>query len=62
MTPGASTDAIRLADILTAIDRIAAYTHTGRENFFRSSVEQDAVIRQFEIVGEAAGHLSKKVR
>jgi uncharacterized protein with HEPN domain len=37
-----------------AIDRARAYTESGREEFFAASMIQDAVVRNLEIVGEAA--------
>ena len=43
------------------IDRAAAvqrYFAAGKDGFMRERMVQDAVIRNFEIIGEAAGHLS----
>ena len=34
----------------------------GRERVVRDPILQDAAIRRLEIVGEAAGHVSKKLR
>ena len=62
MTPGGRSDAIRLADVLTAIELISSYTSEGRDQFLRSSMQQDAVIRQLEIMGETAGHVSEPIR
>jgi hypothetical protein len=46
--------------MLAAIDRIVELTgRTDRETFDGDWVVQDAVIRELEIVGEAAGRLSK---
>ena len=46
-------------DILDRIRRIEAYTAAGREAFNQSSVQQDAVIFCFTIIGEAIKHLNE---
>lgn len=47
-----------VAHMLEAIDRIQIYTAGLTEADFRSSqLVQDAVIRNFEVIGEAAGNL-----
>jgi uncharacterized protein with HEPN domain len=56
------SDAERLADILERIDRIRRATSDGRSAFFDSDVIQDAVIRNLEVIGEAAKHVSASVR
>jgi len=44
--------------ILQAADRILDYTKgMSREEFFADTLKQDAVIRNFEIIGEAANNL-----
>lgn len=48
------TDDSRLADILERIDRISRATAQGRSSFLESEVIQDAVIRNLEVIGEAA--------
>ena len=45
---------VYLAHIVERIDRIAQYTATGRDAFFADSRTQDAVIRNLEVIGEAA--------
>jgi len=45
---------IYLAQILERIDRINSYTAEGRLAFFDDPRTQDAVIRNFEVIGEAA--------
>lgn len=45
---------VYLAHILQCIDRILSYTAGGRQVFLDQPVIQDAVIRNFEIIGEAA--------
>ena len=46
-----------LEDILGAVARIESYTEEGRRQFFSDMKTQDAVIRQFMIVGEASARL-----
>jgi hypothetical protein len=50
------------AEILEAIDRIAAYITGGREAFFSDTKTQDAVIRNIEIIGEAVRGVSQATR
>jgi len=59
-----SADEQRLADylghILQAIDRIQRYTETLDEAAFaRSEMAQDAVIRNFEVIGEASRNIER---
>lgn len=44
---------VYLAQILERIDRILEYTQEGKEAFFADVRTQDAVIRNFEVIGEA---------
>jgi uncharacterized protein with HEPN domain len=47
-----------LGHILQAADRILEYTkEMSREEFFAGTLKQDAVIRNIEIIGEAANNL-----
>lgn len=47
-----------LLHMLEAADRIASYTSgVSKEQFFAAAMMQDAVIRNIEIVGEAANNL-----
>jgi uncharacterized protein with HEPN domain len=48
-----------IADSIAAIER---YTSAGRDAFMAESLVQDAVVRNFEIIGEAAGRLSPETR
>lgn len=57
------TDVEFLTDILEAIRRIQSYTAGMTfETFLRDMKTQDAVIRNLEIIGEAAKRLSDEVR
>ena len=54
-------DTVYLHHILDAIDLIEEYTEGRSENEFLShSMAHDAVIRQIEIIGEAARNVSEK--
>lgn len=47
-------DSVYLGHILDAIEKIESYVSVGRDVFISTSHWQDAVIRQLEIIGEAA--------
>ena len=49
---------VYLSDILERIRRIELFTVDGHEAFNQSLVIQDAVIRSFEVIGEAVKRLS----
>lgn len=51
-----------LAQILERIDRIKEYTASGKQAFFADRRTQDAVIRNFEVIGEAAKRLPEDYR
>ena len=53
---------VYLAQILERIDRILGYTSEGKEAFFADPRTQDAVIRNFEVIGEAAKRIPEKYR
>ncbi len=42
-----------LSNIQECIERIEEYTKCGKEEFMATKIIQDAVIRNFEIIGEA---------
>ncbi len=54
-------DRFYLINIAECIQRIESYTRDGRDAFLKSSMTQDAVVRNFEIIGEAAKRLSREV-
>lgn len=54
-------DAVPLADIAVATRRIAEYTRGGMAQFLGSTMAQDAVDRQLEVMGEAAGSVSERL-
>ena len=53
---------VYLAQILERIERILAYTAEGKEAFFAEARTQDAVIRNFEVIGEAAKRIPEEYR
>ena len=53
---------VYLAQISERIARIARYTAAGRDAFFADSMIQDSVIRNFEIIGEAAKRVPEDYR
>ena len=53
-----SRDTLYLRHILDAIQKIERYAQVGHDEFVAESLRHDAVIRQLEIVGEAAKRLS----
>ena len=44
---------VYLRDIVERIDRILEFTSEGRESFMDSMLIQDAVLRNFQVIGEA---------
>lgn len=56
-------DLVYVRHIFDALEKIADYTSgMNKKDFISSSKTQDAVIRQFEIVGEATKQLSESFR
>lgn len=55
-------DMLRLADMLESMRKIRTFTKAGREAFLASEISQDAVIRNLEVIGEAAGKVSQGIR
>jgi uncharacterized protein with HEPN domain len=57
-----SRDEVYPRHILDAIELIAEYVTVGKERFLVETQPQDAVIRRFEIIGEATKRLSPDLR
>jgi uncharacterized protein with HEPN domain len=55
-------DRLYLKDVIRCAERILAYTAGGREEFVASTLIQDAVIRNFEIIGEAVKQISSELK
>ncbi len=48
--------------IAEALSKIERYVQSGKESFFADTLIQDAVIRNFEITGEAVKNISESMR
>ena len=57
-------DLYRINHILESIDKIEKIANNceNLETFENKWIEQDAMIRNFEIIGEASNHLSRKLK
>lgn len=55
-------DNIFLLQTFEFIDKIESYTEGGYEEFINSPMIQDAVIRNFEIIGEAAKQIPNTMK
>ena len=55
-------DWLYLGDIAERIERIESYTQGGRDIFLQSLLIQDAVIRNFEVMGEGIKRISPELR
>lgn len=53
---------VYLAHIVEKLERIIQFTDGGREIFLSEPVIQDAVIRNFEVIGEAAKRIPDEFR
>lgn len=53
---------VYLTQILERIERITQYTVGGKSAFFSDPLIQDAVIRNFEVIGEAAKRIPEEYR
>ena len=51
-----------LIHILECIERIEGYTISGEQAFVDSTLIQDAVIRNFEIIGEASNNIPAEIK
>ncbi len=56
------SDRVYLEHILDGIRAITRYAEPGKDAFLRERMRQDAVLRNLEIIGEAAGKLSDDLR
>ena len=55
-------DRLYLTSILESIRNIQEYTQSGRDEFMQSRMQRDAVVRNFETIGEAAKQVSGDLR
>lgn len=57
-----TNDALLVRDILECIDNVLEFTAEGREAFLKDKRTQHAVIRNIEVMGEAAKRVSPAFR
>ncbi|MFZ0788380.1 MAG: DUF86 domain-containing protein [Chromatiaceae bacterium] len=62
MIDGAKDDRLYLVHIVEALRKILRYTHGGRDDFLGDEMIQDAVYRNFLVIGEAAKRVSGSTR
>ncbi len=55
-------DKIYLLNILEAIEKVETYTVSGKDEFIKSTLIQDGVIRNLKIIGEATKRISQDLR
>jgi uncharacterized protein with HEPN domain len=55
-------DGVYVAHIRDAVERILKYTSEGKSAFDQDEKTQDAVVRNLEIIGEAAKNVSDELR
>lgn len=55
-------DRFYLTHIIECAERIEGYTRSGRDAFMQSEMIQDAVVRNFEIIGEATKQVSQDLK
>ena len=53
---------VYLAHILECIERVERFTADGKDRFLRDAMVQGAVLRNFEVIGEAANRLHDDYR
>ncbi|ODA42101.1 DUF86 domain-containing protein [Desulfosporosinus sp. BG] len=51
-----------LQSIFESIEKIESYTFSGKDEFMKSTLTQDAVIRNLEIIGEATKNIPQDVK
>ncbi len=56
------SDHVYLVHIRSSIEKIFLYTDKGRDEFMADQMTQDAVIRNFEIIGEASKNISEDLK
>ncbi|MFA5294515.1 MAG: DUF86 domain-containing protein [Methanoregulaceae archaeon] len=55
-------DRLYIIHILERIHKIEEYTNSGYQDFIASSLQQDAVIRNLEVIGEAVKNISDRLK
>ncbi len=61
--PAKPTDLERIHHMIQGINKIFSYTEDlSYDDFYNNELLQDAVIKNFEIIGEAAYHISSELK
>ena len=61
--PAKPTDLERVDHMIESINKIFSYTEDlGYEEFHNSGLVQDAVVKNFEVIGEAAYHITSELK
>ena len=55
-------DKEKLEKVLECIERIEEYTRAGKSSFFSTPLTQDAVVRNFQVIGEAIKDISEELK
>ena len=55
-------DQVYLRHILESIERIDSYASVGKEEYLKNTHWQDAIIRNFEVIGEVSKRLSEEFK
>lgn len=62
MPGGMKDDTIYLVHIRECVNRIEGYIKGGRQEFLKSLMVQDAVLRNLQVMAESCQHLSEKLK
>ena len=61
--PAKPTDLERVDHMIESINKIFSYTEDlGYEEFHKNGLVQDAVVKNFEVIGEAAYHITSELK
>ena len=55
-------DLLFLSDMVACVERVLEYSSGGREEFLKDPMRRDAIVRNLEVLGEAAKRVSPGVR
>jgi len=55
-------DAVYVEHILDCIDRVEEYVEEGKESFFASSLIQDAVVRNLQVLSESSQRIADSIK
>ena len=61
--PAKPTDLERVEHIIQSINKIFSYTDgLSYDSFYNNELVQDAVVKNFEVIGEAAYHITSELK